>query len=74
MRMKSWASAVEAYTSAIGHNPDFAEAYYNRGISHILSGNYSAGVADLSRAGEMGLYGAYNLIKRYRDKALEQSK
>lgn len=74
MQMKSWSSAVEAYTKAIGLNPDFAEAYYNKGVAHILSGDYSAGITELSRAGEMGLYGAYNLIKRYRDKTFDKSK
>lgn len=39
-----------------------------------MAGNYSAGISNLSRAGEMGLYGAYNLIKRYRDKVLEAPK
>lgn len=74
MRMETWKPAVEAYTEAVRLNPDFAEAYYNRGIAHILSGDYPAGISDLSRAGEMGLYGAYNLIKRYRDKTFDREK
>lgn len=74
MQMKSWALAAEAYTQAVSLNSDFAEAYYNRGIAHILSGDYFAGITDLSRAGELGLYGAYNLIKRYRDKTFDKSK
>ena len=49
------------------------EAYYNRGVAYILSGDYASGIPDLSRAGEMGLYKAYNLIKRYRDKAANRS-
>ena len=41
------------------------EAYYNRGVAFILQNRIEQGLADLSRAGEMGLYQAYNLIKRY---------
>ncbi|MCD8319012.1 MAG: tetratricopeptide repeat protein, partial [Paraprevotella sp.] len=73
MQMNLWPEAIAAYTRAVDLNADFAEAYYNRGVAYILSGNHSAGVADLSRAGERGLYKAYNLIKRYRDKVPGQS-
>jgi tetratricopeptide (TPR) repeat protein len=66
MQMGEWKEAVAAYTRAIQLHPDFAEAYYNRGIAYIQSGEIKLGVADLSVAGEKGLYGAYNLIKRYR--------
>ena len=41
------------------------EAYFNRGVAYILDGNFDKGLADLSQAGEMGLYQAYNLIKTY---------
>ncbi len=73
VQMKLWPEAIEAYTQAIGRNSAFAEAYYNRGVAHILSGNYADAVSDLSQAGEMGLYKAYNLIKQYREKALSQA-
>lgn len=65
LMLRMWDVAIKEYTNAIEHNVDFAEAYYNRGIAHILSGDYTTGVADLSVAGEKGLYKAYNLIKRY---------
>lgn len=71
-RMKAWPEAIAAYSQAIGLHPDYAEAYYNRGLAYLLSGNYAAAIPDLSRAGELGLYTAYNLIKRYRDKALPE--
>ena len=41
-----------------------AEAYYNRGIARAKSGNKQAGIQDLSKAGELGLYDAYSVIKR----------
>lgn len=72
-RLKAWPEALEAYTQAIRLHPDYAEAYYNRGVVRLLSGDYAAAIPDLSRAGELGLYKAYNLIKRYRDKALSGS-
>ena len=72
MRMNAWPEAIDAYTEAIGLYADYAEAYYNRGVAYIHSGNYDAAISDLSRAGELGLYKAYNLIKRYRDRALPE--
>jgi len=50
---------------AINIQEDFAEAYYNRGIIYIWSGDNRKGTADLSKAGELGIYSAYSLIKRY---------
>ncbi len=66
--MKLLPEAIDAYTRAIMLYADYAEAYYNRGIAYLLSGDYASGIPDLSRAGELGLYKAYNLIKRYRNK------
>ena len=57
--------AVEAYTQAIAIDPRFPDAYYNRGIVRLMQGRTDEGLADLSQAGEYGLYSAYNLIKRY---------
>ncbi|MDE6164458.1 MAG: tetratricopeptide repeat protein, partial [Muribaculaceae bacterium] len=57
-------SAVSAYSKAIELKPDFGEAYYNRGYAYMKLGNREAGVADLSKAGELGVLPAYNLLKR----------
>ena len=57
--------AYEAYTKALNIDPRFPDAYYNRGLASILDGQVQRGLSDLSQAGEYGLYGAYNLIKRY---------
>jgi hypothetical protein len=62
---KDYARAIDDYTMAITLDANLAEAYYNRGLARIYSNNKSAGVADLSKAGELGLYNAYHLIKRY---------
>jgi regulator of sirC expression with transglutaminase-like and TPR domain len=40
------------------------EAWYNRGYIYLKLGNERAGISDLSRAGQLGILPAYNLIKR----------
>lgn len=65
VKLHEYDRAVEAYTRAIGLDPRFPDAYYNRGITRLLDGHVEEGLADLSQAGEYGLYGAYNLIKRW---------
>ncbi|MCM1109207.1 MAG: tetratricopeptide repeat protein [Clostridium sp.] len=65
LMQKEYKLAEEAFTRAIKWKPDFAEAYYNRGIARIQDGRTADATTDLSRAGELGLYKAYNLIKRY---------
>ena len=63
--LNDYKAAIVDYTAAIGLNGDFAEAYFNRGLSRIYTGNVREGVSDLSKAGELGMYQAYNVIKRY---------
>ena len=60
-------AALADYTAAIERNPDFAEAYYNRGLVYIYLGQNEEGIADLSKAGELGIVAAYNVIKRLSD-------
>lgn len=62
--MEDYIGAEDAYTKAIEIKPDFGEAYYNRGYIALKSGRRNQGVSDLSKAGEMGIVPAYNLIKR----------
>lgn len=64
LEMEDAAAAAAAYTRAIELKPDFGEAYYNRGYIALSSGRQNEGVADLSKAGELGIVPAYNLIKR----------
>lgn len=59
-----YASAIRHYTQAIETDADFAEAYFNRGLTRIYTDDIEAGIADLSKAGELGIYQAYNLITR----------
>ena len=57
-------SAIEDYSRAIRLNPNLAEAYYNRGLTRILNGDRNLGIADLQKAGDLGLYSAYGVISR----------
>lgn len=65
IKLKDYQTAIQAYTDAISRDPDMPEAYYNRGVAYILQGKVEDALVDLSKAGEMGLYQAYNLIKKH---------
>ena len=60
--------AISDFTQALAIEPNMAEAYYNRGLCAIYSKQVEAGIQDLSKAGELGLYTAYSIIKKYRNK------
>jgi len=61
---KDFRAAVLDYNEAISREPEFAEAYFNRGLARLSLGDTSRGIADLSKAGELGIVNAYNIIKR----------
>ena len=63
---KEYKDAIEYYTRAIAQDRDFAEAYFNRGLTYVYIGENEKGLADLSKAGELGIYQAYNLITRFK--------
>ncbi len=56
--------AIADYNEAIRLQPDMANAYFNRGLAHLKAGNEAQGREDLSRAGELGVMAAYNILKR----------
>lgn len=58
-------AAISYYTRAILVDSDFAEAYFNRGLTYIYINEIEKGIADLSKAGELGIYQSYNLISRF---------
>lgn len=64
---RDYRNALIDYTKALELNPDFAEAWFNRGITQIYLGDREHGLADLRMAGQLGLYKAYNIIKRLGD-------
>lgn len=63
---QDYVKAIEDYSRAIAIDAHLAEAYFNRGICAIYRKQTEAGVNDLSKAGELGLYTAYSVIKKYR--------
>ena len=65
--MKDYRAALVDYDQCLQVDSKFAEAYFNRGLTNIYLGNNRQGILDLSKAGELGLYSAYNIIKRFID-------
>lgn len=63
---REWKDAIAYYTLAIEQDQYFAEAYFNRGLTYIYIGQNEKGLDDLSKAGELGIYQAYNLISRFK--------
>ena len=57
--------SIENYTRAIELYPYMGDAYFNRGLVLIYLKDREKGCIDLSRAGELGVADAYNVIKRY---------
>ncbi|MDE6298043.1 MAG: tetratricopeptide repeat protein, partial [Muribaculaceae bacterium] len=57
-------SAMKCYSDALAIYPEFGEAYFNRGLSYLRSGNKNQAFADLSKAGELGVLPSYNILKR----------
>ena len=64
MRCMEFQHAIEDYTRAIQLDPNLAEAYYNRGLARLALKQQAEAIRDLSKAGELGLYQAYSIIKR----------
>jgi len=62
--MEDYDAASKAFSRAIELKSDFGEAYFNRGYIALRGGRRTEGIADLSKAGELGIIPAYNLIKR----------
>ncbi len=61
---RDFKAAIPDFTEAIRRNPNFAEAYFNRGLTRLSLGEAETGIADISKAGELGLINAYSIIRR----------
>ena len=58
-------AALVDFDKAIAIDESLAEAWYNRGLVLVLLNRMDDAFRDLSRAGELGIYSAYNIIKRF---------
>lgn len=56
--------ALNDYDKVLQLQPRLAEAWYNRGLLQLQLKNKENGLADLRRAGELGLYAAYSILKQ----------
>lgn len=65
VQLADYMAAQKSFSRAIELDPHFPSAYYGRGVARILGGQTEQGLSDLSQAGELGLYTAYSLIKKY---------
>lgn len=68
VQLADYVAAQKSFTRALQLDSHFPSAYYGRGVAYILGGQTEQGLSDLSQAGELGLYTAYNLIKKYSKK------
>lgn len=57
--------AYDDYTRAIELEPSLAEAYYNRGLVQIFMEDTRKGCMDLSKAGELGIEAAYDVLRQF---------
>lgn len=64
-KMGQKALALEDYNRALEHL-SHPEIYFNRGLLLLSLGRKEEAVKDLSKAGEGGIYQAYNIIKKIR--------
>ncbi len=66
--MKNYERAIADYSRSLELDPRLAEAYYNRGVAYAQSGKLKEAQRDWSKAGELGLYEAYALSKKFGEK------
>lgn len=65
VELGEYSLGIESFTKALELDNRFPAAYFSRGIAYLLSGQKDKAMSDLSQAGELGMYSAYSLIKRY---------
>lgn len=62
---KDFKAAIQYYSNAIQADPEMAEAYFNRGLTYLFIDENRKGLDDLSKAGELGIYQAYNIMAKF---------
>lgn len=51
--LKSWGSAIDRFTQAIDSDPQFSDAFYNRGFAKFKTGDYSGAINDFTQCLEI---------------------
>lgn len=59
-----YAGAAGCFSQAIDLSAGLGQAYYNRALCMLRLGRKPQAIKDLSRAGELGVVAAYNLLKK----------
>ena len=67
LKMREYKNAIEYYNVVIVADSEFKEAYYNRGLTYIYLKEKENGCMDMSKAGELGIESAYQVIARFCD-------
>ncbi len=59
-----YTSALACYSQALELDPSFGQAAFNRGLTYLRLGRRQQALADLRKAGELGIVPAYSLLKK----------
>ncbi len=65
IKNKSYEAAINDYNKSVFLDSEFPQAYFNRGLTYIYLQQTTKGCIDISKAGELGIQEAYNVIKLY---------
>ena len=63
-RTGNYKEASQLLSMAIENDASLPYAYYNRGLVYIKLSDFENAKKDFGKAGELGLYGAYSLMKK----------
>jgi len=74
VRAAKFLSAAADYTKIISLQPDNGNAYYNRGICYANVNLKDNACEDLNRAGELGFFEAYEVIRKFCGKGERKKK
>lgn len=64
-RLQDYSGAIPDYDKVIVAKPGYAQAYYCRGLSKIMTRRRDSGCLDLNKAGGLGFKAAHDVIKEY---------
>lgn len=64
--------AIDHFSKAIEQNPDFMEAFFNRGCSYLMADEWDQAKQDLNTARDLGHPDADDLLNKYFDEKLPE--